>query len=152
MFLKKAVALFLLIMLAGQTGIAEDKKEVFQHVTVGEPVPFEGFLFTPEALVKIYISTEEENKKLKLECDNKLILKDIDMQKLMDLSASETRINAKLLADTVQSKDEIIENKEQLLKKLDRRIAIDKLLMLGSFIAGTALTFTIVYYTTNYIK
>lgn len=144
--------LFLLAMLVGKVAIAEDKKPEFTSVKSGEVVPYDGYIFTPEAIVKIYTKSEEDIRKLKTEYEYKLELSQIDIQRLNDLSANERRIQAKLLQDTIISKDQIIELRERDIKKLQMHRTLDKFVIAGSFIVGCIVTYTVVYNTIGLVK
>lgn len=152
MSIKKLFFLILLIVSVGRIAIAEDKKLEFAVLKAGQVAPFDGYIFTPESMSVIYSKMEEEIKLAKLAGEHNLELAQIDLQRVMDLNESERRIQAKLLQDTIIAKDEIIQNKIDFISKIQNSNSANKYWIVGGFIAGSALTFGIMYFTAGALK
>lgn len=144
--------LFLLVLLVGKVSIAEDKKVDFINIKAGESAGFDGYLFTPEAIVKIYTKTEEDTKKVKLEYENKLELSIIETDRIKQLAESEKMIHTNLLTNSLRLKNEVIEDQQKTINSLHNTVLLNKLLIVGAFIAGSVVTYTIVYYSVGLVK
>lgn len=144
--------IFLLVVLAGNISIAENKKPEFVYLRTGEVAIFDGYLFTPEAVVQIHTITESEKEQQKLEFNHKLELASIELERIKKLNESEKALHTSLLANTVRLKDDIIKGKEEAIKKLQNKELANKLFITGAFIAGVALTYTTFYLTTGLVR
>lgn len=152
MSIKNFVLVILLVLSVGRIAIAEDKKPEFMPIKAGEVSSVSGYVFTPEAIVRIYTKTEEEVKTVKAQYEYKLNLAQIDIQKLTDLTSSERRIQDQLLKDTILAKDEVIQNKIDTIQRLERNNSLNNLKVVGGFLAGSLITFTIVYLTADMLR
>lgn len=152
MSIKHLFFYILLIISVGKVSIAEEKKPEFMPIKAGEVSAIDGYVFTPEAIVKIYTKTEEEVKLVKLEAETKLELAQIDLQKVIDLNVSEKRIQEQLLKDTILAKDEIIQQKLNIIAALEKSNKINNYKAIGGFIVGSLITFTIVYFTVDVLR
>ena len=152
MTIRKIVSIFLLITLVGRFSIAEEKTTDFTVVQAGVPAPFFGYLFTPAAIAKIYSITEEEKKKLELECTSDIASLNLELQRNTELKNSDIAAKNKLIVDLTNLKNEELNNRDRIIKDLQEERTANKFYIAGSFIAGILLTGTIVYFTTSMIK
>lgn len=152
MLYKKLVSLFLLITLAGQIAIAEDKQPVFTHIKAGEKAPFAGFLFTPEAITKVYTTVEEEKKELELQHNAEVGSLNLEVQRQTELRISEIAIKNKFIENLTKNKDKEIENREVIIRGLQEEISANKFFVIGSFAAGVVLTGVVFYAVSGIVK
>lgn len=145
MLYKKIVALFLLVFLAGQPSIAEEKLPEFTSVKAGDKAPFAGFLFTPAAITKIYTTTEEEKKELELQHTAEVGSLNLEIQRQIELRVSELAVKNKFIQDLTKNKDTEINNREKIIRDLQEENSANKFFIAGSFVAGVLLTGTIFY-------
>lgn len=148
----KNLLIFLLVLLTGTAAIAEESGGEYLPVRAGETVRFDGYLFSPEAIAKVITKSNKDLKTAKLECENKLELASIDMQRLNDLSAMESRVQTKLLNDTILAKDQIIEEKIKRIDHLEKKVNYNSYLIAGSFLAGSIVTFAVIHYTVGTVR
>lgn len=152
MFVKKLVSVFLLIVLAGNIAIAQENKPEFQPVKAGEVYPFDGYLLSPKAAAQIVSKSEEDKAKLKLECNNKLVLADIEKERVIEINTSQGKIQQQLLNDTISAKDKIIDGNIKTINSLETSISVHRIFIVGGFLAGMLLTTTLFYYSSGMSK
>ena len=152
MLYRKLVSVFLLIFLVGNIAIAEDKKPEFTTLNPGDKAPFYGFLFTPEAITKIYVTTEEEKKRAELEHNSEVSLLNLEIQRVTELKIIEIAVKNKLITDVTNNKNKEIELREKIIRDFQEEREANKFFIAGSFLAGIVLTGTIVYFVSGITK
>lgn len=135
----------MLLMLAARPSIAENLDESFSYIEKNDPAPYTGYIFTTNALAKIYSDIEQEERTKKLEFETKLQSIQLQISKLNNLHKIE-----------LDNKDLLLENitkeKNKVITDLSTKIEIQKWLMLGTFLGGVIITGATVYYVALVIK
>ena len=150
---RKFIALFLLIILAGRVAIAEDTNtSVFTYVKVGEAAKFAGYLFSPEAIAKVYSTCKSDLEQKELECTADINSRNIDLDRLKEIHISEISIKNKLIEDISKLKEEETVSKEKLIKEIELERDRNKLFIAGAFLGGILITGTIMYFTAGIVK
>jgi hypothetical protein len=149
---KKMVALFLLVMLAGQVSIAEESKYEFTSLNRGDESPYFGYLLKPETLVKIYTEVEEKEKRSKLECNAKLANINLDLNKLSETKDIEKQILIKTYEELLTGRREQLLAQQNKINNLNSTILADKFFIAGSFLAGIIITTSVIYFTASLPK
>lgn len=152
MSFQKIMAIFLLITLVGRTAIAEDKAPEFTRVAEGQTAPFTGYLFTPAAIVKVINKGEEDKNKAVAECETETANVRLDLSRETELRTVETASSKRLLRDLTESKERAIEERNKRISLLESDKVFSNVLIVGSFLAGAALTTGIIYITSGVIK
>ena len=152
MCFKKLMAIFLLITLAGRIAIAEEKVPEFTRVVEGNSAPFTGYLFTPAAITKIITTAEEDKKRAIAECQAETASVTLDLTKETELRTAELNSSSKLLTDIKELKDREIRDRDRKISLLEGDKVFSNILIVGSFLAGAALTAGIVYAVSGVVK
>ena len=145
MLYKKTVALILLVSLVGWGSIAKCQDLSFTNVRAGDRVPFTGYLFTPEAIVKVYSVCNEDIKKKELECTADITSVNLELQRIKEISSIELASKDKLIEDITKLKNEEVIAREKLLQNVETERFRNKIFIVSSFIGGVLLTGTIFY-------
>jgi hypothetical protein len=144
----------LLVFLATRTSIAyalppssspdagyiegEDEDGDYSIVKAGEEVPYDGFLFDSEALIKVMANKSFELDKLRIEKDFEIQKLNIEILTLKKQHELELKINSDLT-------DNIIKIKDNRIIQLEDSKKYDDLKLFGSMLLGMALSVTIFY-------
>lgn len=152
MSFQKLMAIFLLITLAGRIAIAEDKVPEFTRVTEGQTAPFTGYLFTPAAIAKVVSKSEEDKNKAVAECEAEVNNVRLDLSRETELRTIETASSKRLIRDLTEFKETAIEERNKRIALLESDKVLSNVLIVGSFLAGAALTTGIIYITSGVIK
>lgn len=126
--------LFLLTNLAIASGESVD----FTTVKKGEEVPFDGKLLTNEALAQIISTHELELEALRLEKENEL------NQKVIDMSLEHNIYKIECEA-TKEIQELMIEKRDEELKIQARKDLIQRTAFVAGFSLGTAITIAITH-------
>lgn len=149
MSFQKLMAIFLLITLAGRIAIAEDVMPEFTRVSEGQIAPFTGYLFTPAAIVKVINKGEEDKNKAVAECEAETVNVRLELSRETEIRTIETASNKRLIKDLTESKERAIEERNKKIALLESDKVFSNILIVGSFLAGAALTTGIIYITSG---
>lgn len=152
MCIKKLVALFLLITLAGRIAIAEDVIPEFTRLSEGQNAPFDGYLFTPAAIARVVSTGEEGRRKAVAKCQNETEIIRLDLRKETERRTVELTAKDRLLKDMIEIKDKQIREREDKISLLEGDKVFSNVLIISSFLAGAALTAGVVYITAGALK
>ena len=152
MLYKKLVSLFLLVFLASRICIAETKPPEFTTVKTGEPAPFFGYLFTPQAIAQMLTTIDEDKRKQEAEHTAEVKSLRLDVQAETERRIADNAANANLLEQLRRAKEEQLRERDKKIASLEGQKFIDNILIAGSFVAGVALTAGIVYLTAGAVR
>lgn len=152
MCFKKLMAIFLLIILAGRVAIADNNVPEFTTVSEGQIAPFTGYLFTPAAIAKVVTTAEEDKRTAVTECEAETVSVRLELTRETELRAIESASAKRLLKDLGESKDRAIEERNKRISLLEADKVFSNILIVGSFLAGAALTAGVVYITAGALK
>ena len=144
MLYRKVIALFLLVFLAGWNPIA-NAEELFTHVKKDEPARFTGYLFTPEAITKIYTTCKEEVERKELECTADISSINLELSKTKELLTIDLTAKDNIIEKLTKLKNDEILARERIIQDFESERARNNIFLVGSFLAGALLTGTIVY-------
>ncbi len=145
MSFKKLVCIFLLVFLAGRISIAQETRRTFVHIKLGEPAKFTGYLFSPEAIAKVYSVCEEDVKLCKLECTSDVTALNLEIQRVTELKAVEIAVKNRLITDITKLKDGAIADRDKLIINIEEERLRNKFYIAGAFVGGIILTGSIFY-------
>jgi len=131
--------LFILIFSLINLSYANDSSTSdYIDVKSGEVVPFDGKLFTSEAIAKILANHKAENEKLKVQSDYLLEKTKIDLNLKYDILESKTKSEIEMYKSMISVRDEE-------LKKAAKKDILKTWGAYGAFILGSATSIAIFY-------